>query len=487
MDRILESCPPRRVRVVCASQEFSAREMAHGSGRWLSGSRAVWESLSVGARPDLVVIQLQAPPLGEHVLDFLFGCLPSRREDVRDRHALVDVADDRPMHLSEKVATDTELIERIARTIRVARRSGHVIEGLSCYASSISMARLARLWDIPLLDTCPELLVWGTKSGARQLFRAANIPHLEGSYHVSRGVDDLVQTLARLTRRLDSPAWMVKLDHGFGSGHGNSVVDTRTLGKPITAKTLAQASCPCSERTTTTEFLDLVEQYGCIVERRIEAAPGSALAWPSALAYLSRSSHDAPVQVEFLGVHDQLIGSTGEFHACRYPADGRYRQQVISLSGKLFARLAQLGVTGHAGVDFIAEPAVGRLWAVEINLRQTGTTHPHRTARACIRGAWRADGTAAYSNGGEVHYKATDAISSPHYVGIGSAELISALQSAPTVAFDPATGTGTIPHLWSTLAPHGKIGATFFSTSIEGCDQLETAFVQLLETLATGR
>ncbi|MBB5912999.1 hypothetical protein BJY24_001866 [Nocardia transvalensis] len=463
--------------------------MAHGTARWLSGSRGVWESLRLGAEPDLAIVQIQAPPLGQHVLDFLFRCLPSDRRDVRERHALVDVDDDRAIHLSEKILAHRPLTDRIRATTRAARRRGHTVEGLSCYASSDLMAQMADELEIPLLDTAPDLLRWGTKSGARQIFRTVDVPCPPGTYRLIRSATDLAATLTDLAERLGAAAWFVKIDSGFGSGHGNAVVDGRFIDSPFTATTLGHVLRPCSGKITTDEFLALVERNGCVVERRIEATTGTELAWPSALAYLSRTEHDRDVHVEFLGVHDQVIGAHGEYSSCRYPAGEHYRRDVVGLSGRVFAHLARLGVTGHVGVDFVAltKSVAGQdvsLYALEINLRQTGTTHPHRTARACLPGTWRSDGTAVGPLGREVHYKATDDIASSEYVGLPTAELIRALDRTPGVAFDPRTGTGTVPHLWTTLTPHGKIGATFFGTSPASCNEFEARFIRLLRTLA---
>jgi hypothetical protein len=155
----------------------------------------------------------------------------------------------------------------------------------------------------------------------------------------------------------------------------------------------------------------------------------------------------------------------------------------------VLARLAALGVTGHVGVDFIAAVPTGssgttRICATEINLRQTGTTHPHRMARALVSGDWSASGTLTDRFGREVCYTGTDGIISPRYIGISSARLIERLRLSRQVAFDPQTGHGAIPHLWPALERCGKIGATFISASPAGCDAIERDFIVLLEDLA---
>jgi hypothetical protein len=461
--------------------------MAFGVGRWLSCSRGIWESLTVGADRDLALIMLQAPRIGSGVLDYLFTLLPAHARDSQSRHALVEIDDERDMHLSEKILIRTSVLARLRSTLELAREHGHHVEGLSCYASSPRMATLADQLGADLIDAEPTLLAWGTKSGSRQIFHQTGVRHPLGSYQPDKTIAGLATTLKDLTRRFGHGRWMVKADYGFGSGHGNAIIDTTELPSPLTASTLVKALRPCAGQVSAIDYAERITPVGAITEQVIAGGRNDTLHYPSALGYLRRGQ-DGRVDVTFLVVHDQALGSSGDFIGCRFPASPAYRTVVAEAARKVLTQLAALGVTGHVGVDFIAMvPAVSTapdgIYATEINLRQTGTTHPHRIVRATVPGEWNSSGSLTGRSGREVCYKGTDGIISPRYIGVSSATLIERLQLSPHIAFNPQTGHGVIPHLWPSLERYGKIGATFIADSAAECDALESDFIALLEDL----
>lgn len=462
--------------------------MSFGTCRWLSCSRGIWESLALGTERDLAIVTVLAPRLGAGVNDYLSGLLPPG--DHRSRHALVEIDDARDCHLSEKLLGNPAIIARLRSTVNLARQRGHQIEGLSCYSSSARMAEVADRLAVGLIDAAPGLLSWGTKSGSRQVFRATGVGHPAGSYRADANLEGLASTIDDLTLQHGHGRWIVKADDGFGSGHGNAVIDTTRLTSPLSASTVAAALEPCAGQISAAEYARRISMIGAIVEQLVTPGPGETLRYPSALGYLRRVS-EGGVKAALLAVHDQAIGEAGDFNGCRFPAHPAYRLQVATRATVVLDHLAALGVTGHVGVDFVAVVgADGRgasaLYAAEINVRQTGTTHPHRTVRALVPGTWTASGTMINALGRDVCYAGTDSIISPRYRGISSAELIDGLRLSPGIAFDPRTGVGVVPHLWTSLESCGKIGATFIAPSAAACETLERDFTALLDNLAAG-
>ncbi|WP_416972651.1 ATP-grasp domain-containing protein [Streptomyces sp. 4F14] len=475
LDATLRSRSGLRLRLVCPSQEFSAREMSFGVGRWLSSSRGLWESLRVACEADLAVVMLQAPAVGPAVEGYLLDLVPSdpaTAADRRARHALVEIDDDGERHLSEKVLDDPRLLRRLARTVALARRAGHAVEGLAGFASSPRMASLAHALDVELLEADTRLLGWGGKSGSRQLFRAAHVPHLPGSYLPDHDVAALAARLAGLVRAHGPGRWFVKLDHGFGSGHGNAVVTVDDDSPYAVERALRTSLRPLGAGVRRTEFLGRLGSVGAVVERHA----GALCAHPSALAHLGRDA-----RVELLGVHDQLVGAAGDFLGCRYPARARYRDAVERESLKVFTALAVAGVSGHAGVDFLASGTA--LYATEVNLRQTGSTHPHRTVRAVLPLDLRTPGLLVSRDGRPVCFRATDSVLSPSCRGLSTASLIAALRTSPRLRLDREAGRGVVPHLWPALGRFGKMGVTAVGRSARECEELVRDFGELLDSL----
>ena len=73
------------------------------------------------------------------------------------------------------------------------------------------------------------------------------------------------------------------------------------------------------------------------------------------------------------------------FVGARFPADAAYRSTIARTGLAIGQRLAGMGVIGYLGVDFVVVCARGGEWkpfALEINLRQGGTTPPSRCCKA---------------------------------------------------------------------------------------------------------
>ncbi|MEO3743868.1 hypothetical protein [Plantactinospora sp. B5E13] len=520
LDRLDETLAGRtslRLRLVCPSQEFSPAEMAHGVGRWYSGVRGLWEIYGLVAQPDLVVVMLQAPALPPEVLDHLLGLprpapatpddarrLPAPATpddaasrlamvepgDARRRLAMVELDDESARHLSEKFLARPAVLARLRQTVRRAREHGHRVEGLAGFASSRRMARLADTLGVPLLETPPETLRWGGKAAGRRLFRDVGVPHLPGGYRPVRRVDGLVEELRRLTARHGPGPWLLKVDAGFGSGHGNAML---TVGRPDPARLRAALSDglrPASAAVSAEEFRRHVEVVGAVVERLAVAPAGATLRFPSASLEMT-TGDDQPVVARIIGTHDQVIDADHSFVGATQPAAAAYREALVRYADTIGRELARHGVRGHVGIDFLAigagpDPADWQLYALEINLRQTGTTAANRTA-LLLTGARCRAGRLVTPAGDDLCYATTDGLIRKAYQQITPARLVAALRADPRLRFDPESGHGVVPHLWTTLTRFGKVGATVLGGSVADCRARLAEFERLLDRLSRER
>ncbi|MEV8443766.1 hypothetical protein AB0425_40880 [Actinosynnema sp. NPDC051121] len=486
-ERFLVTRPDLALRVCCPSQEFTREEMSHGVGRWFSGARGLWESLTVAREPGLAVVMLQAPPVPDPVVDHLLGLRPgdeSAIADRRRRHLLVGIDDDSEVHLSEKLLARPHLLDRLRALVTAARERGQRVDRLSGYQSSTRMDAVAAALGLEQRETPSATLKWGTKAGSRQLFASAGVPHPPGTYRVSRDLADLAGHAADLCRRHGPGRWLLKINEGFGTGHGNALVTVDRADADAVLRDWEQNLVPMVKNTSRADFLGHVAAQGAILERFREPARGGEVRAPSTLFFVEPSSGGADIRL--LGTHDQVMGGELDFTGGRFPADAAYRQPIIDLSRSVVEELVEVGVRGHVGIDFLARRADRGRWdldALEINLRQTGTTHPNRTVRALVTGTWHADGTLTH-RGSPVCYESTDGLVDPSYRAITPDALIAGLTASPDLRFDPDRAQGVVPHLWTALRPFGKIGATFIGGSGPDCGALREGFVDLLAELA---
>jgi hypothetical protein len=244
---------------------------------------------------------------------------------------------------------------------------------------------------------------------------------------------------------------------------------------------------PCAAPLSAAAFAGRVARSGAIIEKVIGDGRSGHLAYPSALGHLRRDSTLGTTVATLLAVHDQVIGAAGGYEGCRFPADPRYRRSVADAAIRVLRELIALGVSGHVGIDFISDlssAGSSEIYATEINLRQTGTTHPHCAVRAIIPRTWTDAGTLIDQTGREICYHATDGLISSRYVGISTTSLIERIRQSPLLRFDPIAGRGAVPHLWPALERCGKVGATFIGRSHTECENVARALTALLDELS---
>ncbi|MET0740734.1 MAG: peptide ligase PGM1-related protein, partial [Candidatus Nanopelagicales bacterium] len=126
-------------------------------------------------------------------------------------------------------------------------------------------------------------------------------------------------------------------------------------------------------------------------------------------------------------------------------------------------RLAAAGVTGRASIDFAAAREGAGRWAVyalEVNLRKGGTTHPYAALRNLVPGRYdpRA-GTWVARDGSPRAYVCTDNLLDPSWIGMEPSAFFDAVTTGGC-RFDHRTGTGVVLHMLSGLGIDGRIGLT---------------------------
>ena len=118
-------------------------------------------------------------------------------------------------------------------------------------------------------------------------------------------------------------------------------------------------------------------------------------------------------------------------------------------------------------------------YAIEVNLRKGGTTHPFLMLQFLTDGAYDSD-TGLYHTpaGRPCFYRASDNLEDPAYRGLSPDDLIDvAVENG--LHFDAATQQGVVFHMIGALSEHGKLGAMCIGDSREAAARLyrETAAV----------
>jgi hypothetical protein len=126
-------------------------------------------------------------------------------------------------------------------------------------------------------------------------------------------------------------------------------------------------------------------------------------------------------------------------------------------------------VIGRCAVDFVAVRQEGawQPYALEINLRSGGTTHPFFVLQSLTDGLYDPLAGEYRTRMGDLkHYAATDHLEGPGYSSLTPDDLLD-LVAARGVGWDAESETGVALHMVSALAVAGRIGLTAIGDTLE--------------------
>ena len=414
--------------------------------------------------PGLRVVFVTSVRVEEPIVDYYLRFVPS---GVRpgERLWLLALWDPYPRALSAKVLEDDGALARLRR----------LAEGESCLLTfnvTPLEKRLADAIDAPLYGCPPDLVGLGSKSGSRRVARDAGVAVLPGAEDL-HSLHEVEKALNELRLRSPAPAAaVVKLNDGF-SGQGNAVVD---LGADVPLE--ERATVFCAEEESWPSFAAKLAEQGGVVEELLRV-PG--MVSPSVQM---RIAPDATFEV--VSTHDQILGGPDDqvYLGCRFPADPRYRGAIRDAGRRVARVLAERGVIGSFGIDFVIAPGdPPEPILTEINLRMGGTTHPFLMAEFVTGGSYDEDSGELVAGGRAKHYVATDNLKSEAYTGLLPEDLIRAVDDAG-LGFDASTNTGVLLHLLGALRKHGKVGMTCVGDSGAEADALYEHATKVLDELA---
>jgi hypothetical protein len=391
--------------------------------------------------------------------------------DARRRLSLVSLVDGTMQPLSAKLLSRPHSLDRIRRHV-VDPKLAVIVPFVVTHLE----VQLALALGLPIYGSHPRLSAFGSKAGARELFREEAVPHPHGVDDVrdQRDLVDAIRSLRELQPGLSGV--IVKLNDGFG-GNGNALIDLHSvddagLDSAVLGMRLEDASA------TRDEFLVLLERGGGIVEERIT---GDEYRSPSVQLRASPTG-----DVEVLSTHDQILGGPNglTFRGSSFPADPEYALDITREALKLGRRLAREGAIGRFAVDFVTVRDAGgawRLYAIEINLRCGGTTATYFALQALTDAAYDPESAQLVSAGQPKYYVASDHLAGDDYRTLIPDDLLD-LIDAGALGWNGERQTGVAFHMLSSLAVAGFVGATAIGNTPE---EARAAFDHTRDVLST--
>jgi hypothetical protein len=146
--------------------------------------------------------------------------------------------------------------------------------------------------------------------------------------------------------------------------------------------------------------------------------------------------------------------------------------------------MVKKGAMGRFAIDFISVKQADDSWAhyaIEINLRKGGTTHPYLMLQFLTDGSYNAEaGEYRTASGNKRFYFASDNVVSPNYVGLTPDDLIE-IAAFHQLMFSAASQEGVMFHMVGGLSQFGKLGVVCIGSSPERAKQFYDRAIAILD------
>lgn len=426
--------------------------------------------------PRTRLIYVTSEPIDPLIIDYHLHLLPGiPTSHARNRLTLLSCHDASRRPLSQKVLERPLLLERLERAI--GNRS--VAHMTVFNATQLELSLSVRL-GIPLYACDPALTDLGSKSGSREIFHQAGV-HTPPGFERLRDSVDIADALTELHRHHpDTRKAVVKMNEGF-SGEGNALFSFEGAPKDSGLRAWVEQELPrrlvFEARGESWEgYIAKFSHMSGVVEAWIEGKPKRS---PSVQCRI-----DPLGEVTVISTHDQSLGgpTNQTYIGCTFPADEEYAHDIQDSGFRVANILQDRGVLGRFGIDFVSVKK-SRQWhhyAIEVNLRKGGTTHPFLMLQYLTDGVYDTD-TVQYSTptGQQRYYRASDDLRLAGLRGLTPHDLID-LAVFHNLHFDAATQQGVVFHLIGAVSEYGKIGILCVGHSHDHAAQL---FTRTLATL----
>ena len=427
--------------------------------------------------PRTHVIYVSSTTIDPVIVDYYLHLLPGiTGYHAMQRLTLLSCYDASSKSLTEKILARPRLIDRIRKSIPPGS-AAH----MACFNVTSYERRLAVQLNIPIFGCDPDLLDLGSKSNSRKIFKECGIPTPPG-FEDLHTVDDIVNALLQLKSEYpDMRRAVIKMNDGF-SGEGNALFYFTGIEKSADKRQwiyeeLNQRLRIVADGLRCETFLNKFEEMGGIVEGFVE---GQIKESPSVQCRI-----DPDGRYRVASTHDQLLGGeSGQvFLGAYFPAAPDYAAEIGAMGKKIAEALQQRGVLGRFAVDFISvkEQEEWQHYAIEINLRKGGTTHPLLMLQFLTDGNYNPDNGLYYTAGGQArYYFSSDNLKSEKYEGLTPHDLID-IAMLNDLHYNGTHQEGVIFHLIGALSQFGKLGVMCIGSTADRAKMYYDRIISVLD------
>ncbi|MEP7269207.1 MAG: peptide ligase PGM1-related protein [Saprospiraceae bacterium] len=420
--------------------------------------------------PRTRLIYVSSTPIEDVIVDYYIHLIPGMTAlHANARLTLIACHDASNIPLTAKLLSKPRLVNQIKKLI-----PGDHVAHLATFNVTALEERLALDLNIPLYGCPSNLSHYGSKTGSREIFRNAGLLMPDGFENLY-SIEDVLDAINKLRIKIqDIKRAVLKLNEGF-SGDGNAIF--KYPAGDINIHSLKENLKIVAGDIIFESFMQKMGEMGGILEAFVE---GEIKRSPSVQIVINPLN-----EIEIVSTHDQILGGeSGQVYiGASFPADADYRREIGELGYKAAAYMTTLGVIGRFGIDFVSvkENDQWNHYAIEINLRKGGTTHPYLMLQLLTNGNYDyKSGVFKMPNDQTRYYMATDALIFDNFKKLTPSDLID-VAICNGLHFDATTQEGIMFHLIGAIAQHGKLGILSIGASPQRAEELYNKTVDLIQ------
>ncbi len=467
----------RRAVVVIPSLTLDQQILSRVKGHYYYEERMLCMLLLL-KMPETFLTFITSVPIAPIIIDYYLHMLPGIiAEHARKRLTLLSCYDAGNVSLTEKILKRPRLIQRIKKSIPAEYPAHLVFFNVTEFEKTLALNL-----NLPIYGCDPALNYLGTKSGCRTLFKELNILLPKGIEYLENE-DDIIKALYHL--KVENPhvhKAVIKINDGF-SGDGNAIfsydgapADPSILESWVRENIILKTKI-VAENVRYDQYLKKFISFGGIVE---EFIVGEILTSPSVQCRI-----DPLGEICIISTHDQCLGGeSGQvFLGATFPANKDYAVELGNICREIATKMSSLGVLGRFGIDFMSvlKNDVWTHYAIEINLRKGGTTHPYLMLQFLTNGVYdESNGSFILPDGTERFYFATDNLQNDQYKGLTPLDLID-IAMYNGLHYDNSKEEGVMFHLISALSQYGKLGLVSIGRTMESATDYYNKVLEVLD------
>ncbi|MEO6820024.1 MAG: carboxylate-amine ligase, partial [Ginsengibacter sp.] len=393
--------------------------------------------------PNTHVVYVTSMPVHNIIMDYYLHLLPGITSyHARQRLKTLACFDSSSKSLTQKILERPRLIERIRHSIPHGF-TAHMV----CFNVTEAERSLALELNIPIYGCDPDLLFMGTKSYSRKIFKECKINTPPG-FEDLKTEEDVIRSLSKL--KTNFPALkkaVIKLNDGF-SGDGNAMFSFENAPVNSELESWVRLMLPghlmiVAAGLSYSTFFSKLNSMGGIVESFVE---GEETKFPSVQCRITPKG-----EINIISTHDQLIGGKHGhvFIGAHFPASNEYAATIAKYGKVISEKLKENGVLGRFAIDFISvkQNNEWKHFAIEINLRKGGTTHPYLMLQYLTEGNYDEEkGIFLTPTGQQRFYFFSDNLQSEKYKGFTPHDLIE-ISMGNDLLFNSSTQQGIMFHM----------------------------------------